>query len=96
MHISHIQGVVAFVSTMNKETPVKSVCRGPADAPSEAGLGNLRDASSHQSTGHWTEVSEAFSQSLTEVSAQSGRAVVHSELDEGVQEVSVQIGELLP
>lgn len=33
--------------------------------------------------------------SLAEVSAQSGRAVVCPELDEGVQEVSVQVGELL-
>lgn len=45
--------------------------------------------------GYWTEGSEVLSQSLTEVSAQSGWTVVHSELDEGVQEVSVQIGELL-
>lgn len=36
-----------------------------------------------------------MNQSLTEVSAQSGGTVVHSELDEGVQEVSVQVGELL-
>lgn len=34
-------------------------------------------------------------ESLTEVSAQSGWTVVHSELDEGMQEISVQIGELL-
>lgn len=33
--------------------------------------------------------------SLAEVSAQSGRAVVGPELDEGVQEVSVQVSELL-
>lgn len=45
--------------------------------------------------GYWTEGSKVLSQSLTEVSAQSGWTVVHSELDEGVQEVSVQIGELL-
>lgn len=30
------------------------------------------------------------------MSTQPGRAVVHSELDEGVQEVAVQVGELLP
>lgn len=44
---------------------------------------------------YWTEGSQVLNQSLTEVSAQSGWTVVHSELDKGVQEVPVQIGELL-
>lgn len=44
---------------------------------------------------YWTEGSQVLNQSLTEVSAQSGWTVVHSELDEGVQEVPVQVGELL-
>lgn len=43
----------------------------------------------------WTDVSAASGRSLAEVPAQSGRAVVRPELDEGVQEVSVQVGELL-
>lgn len=38
--------------------------------------------------------SEGLTRSLAEVAAQSGWTVVHSELDESVQEVSVQIGEL--
>lgn len=92
MHIFHIQGGAAM---MYKAIPVKSVCWGQADAFSEVGMGYLQGASSHQSMGYWTEGIEVLSQSLTEVSAQSGWTVVHSELDEGVQEVSVQIGELL-
>lgn len=52
----------------------------------EEGVGGLR---------YWTEGSQVFNQSLTKVSAQSGRTVIHSELDKGVQEVPVQIGELL-
>lgn len=72
MHISHVQGAVASVSMMYKAIPVKSVCWGQADAFSKAGMGISNGASSHQSTGYWTEGSEVFNQSLTEVSAQSG------------------------
>lgn len=93
MHISHIQGAVASVSGIYKAIPVQSVCWGQADAFSEAGVGISKVH--HRSMGYWTEGSEVLDQSLTEVSAQSGRTVVHSELDEGVQEVSVQVGELL-
>ena len=39
MHISHIQGAVAFASMMYKAIPVKSVCRGQTDAFSETGMG---------------------------------------------------------
>ncbi len=39
MHISHIQGAVAFVSMMYKAIPVKSVCWGQADAYPKAGMG---------------------------------------------------------
>lgn len=45
-------------------------------------------------TGCAMDGSEGPTGSLAEVAAQSGRTVVHSELDEGVQEVPVQIGEL--
>lgn len=38
MHISHIQGAVAFISTMYKAIPAKSVCWGQTDAFSEAGM----------------------------------------------------------
>lgn len=48
----------------------------------------------HLSCGR-TDGGTASGRSLAEVPAQSGRAVVHPELDEGVQEVSVQVGELL-
>lgn len=39
MHISHIQGVVGFVSMMYKAIPVESVCWGQADAFSDTGMG---------------------------------------------------------
>ena len=64
MHISHNQG--AFVSTMYKAFPVKSVCWGP---------GRWVISKVHhliKALGYWTEGSEVLSQSLTEVSAQSG------------------------
>lgn len=44
---------------------------------------------------YWLEGSKVLNQSLTEVPAQSGWTVVCPELDKGVQEVPVQIGELL-
>lgn len=95
MHISHIEGVAAFVSMINKAIPVKSVCWRPGRCNLRSRGGYLQSASSHESMGYWTDGSEMLSRSLTEVSAQSGWTVVHSELDEGVQEVSLQIGELL-
>lgn len=39
MHISHIQGAVAFVSMMHKAIPVQSVRWGQTDAFSEAVMG---------------------------------------------------------
>lgn len=91
--ISLIEGAAAFVSKITKAIPVKSVCWAQTDAFSEAE--HLQSASSHQCRGYWMDGSKELAQSLTEVSAQSGWPVVDSELDEGVQEVAVQIGELL-
>lgn len=94
MHISHIQGPWFPRCTLSIPS---SVCVLEPDwCILWNGNGYLEGASSHQSVIYWTEQSEEVSnQSLTEVSAQSGWTVVHSELDEGVQEVPVQIGELL-
>lgn len=72
-----------------------SVRWGQADVLSKAGTDFSKVHYLIKVWGYWTDGSEALSQSLTEVSAQSGWTVVHSELDEGVQEVSVQVGELL-
>lgn len=77
-----------------KQIPLKFVRGGQTDAFSEAGSGVSSAVWESRATGR--RGGEASRRSLTEMPAQSGRAVVHSELDEGVQEVAVQAGELLP
>lgn len=101
MHISlHVQRAAAFASIMNKSLSGKSAhWEGQASALLQRKHKQTKKQGCFSSKVHhllrgWTDSSAASGCSLAEVSAQSGWAVVRPELDEGVQEVSVQVGEL--